>query len=324
MGPPPAMLPPHHSPVVTPPPPPTPTPLPPPPPTISLPTPTPAPPTDGPDSCTIATLQAGFSAIESFCCVHEDCESGPPTTCSAQCGNLVLDFRDRCQSILDSIPGGFSNLEEFAAVCEQAEHHSDGSSASSTGGDHKVGQLIGSLSTGQSVTQYSCSYTEVMSVALVCTQISAQTVLSPDFCTSDCATKMVPFARQCAGVMGASLAAFDLSNMVDTVVQKCGGGSAKGDATATGGSGPEAAAAAVSAECASISMSMTEQLSEVCCEDPMCAKMPSSCTHRCRAILLPYFHDCASEMATSSPELFTRITGLASICTNEQSAGGSH
>merc|ERR1712086_1190094 len=269
------------------------------PPTISLPTPTPAPPTDGPDSCTIATLQAGFSAIESFCCVHEDCESGPPTTCSAQCGNLVLDFRDRCQSILDSIPGGFSNLEEFAAVCEQAEHHSDGSSASSTGGDHKVGQLIGSLSTGQSV-------------------------LSPDFCTSDCATKMVPFARQCAGVMGASLAAFDLSNMVGTVVQKCGGGSAKGDATATGGSGPEAAAAAVSAECASISMSMTEQLSEVCCEDPMCAKMPSSCTHRCRAILLPYFHDCASEMATSSPELFTRITGLASICTNEQSAGGSH
>ena len=119
-------------------------------------------------------LQAGFGAIQNLCCVHEDCTEGPPTICNEQCANLVLDFRDRCRSILDTIPDGFTNLDEFTTVCQNTNGPPPlaPSAGSTAGGGSIVHDLTGSLSNpnaDHTVLQYSCSYTEVMSIALVTT-----------------------------------------------------------------------------------------------------------------------------------------------------------
>merc|ERR1711865_1086754 len=69
-------------------------------------------------------------------------------------------------------------------------------------------------------------------------------------------------------------------------------------------------------QCAAVEQRITAQLSEVCStsvHDPAPRTdpdaMPTKCSHQCASVLMPFYHDCASELMASSPELLARCTG---------------
>ena len=130
------------------PPPTRPQPLPTPPPPVPPPPPPPPPPPQS--ECTIDVLHDGFAAIQSLCCQGNECESGIPRTCNDQCANMVLTFRDRCEDVLSTLPAGFSNLDEFALVCE------GGSKPPSTPNGHTIHDSLGGLAsrTGSGVPSH--------------------------------------------------------------------------------------------------------------------------------------------------------------------------
>merc|ERR1711865_222199 len=269
-----------------------------------------------------------------------------------------------------------------------------GSKPPSTPNGHTIHDSLGGLASrtgsGVAAVLYTCSYSEVMSIALQCSTVSAADALTPLFCTSDCAKKLLPFGRQCSSSMGASLSAFGLAQTVDAMLSHCDGsptatpaGPAPAPATecpfdqivaqcsdvtsvsqaeamctspcvqnivghydacaassdprvqslfSASNWGPlvsicressisSAADSNIDTQCASIQTDLTRQLTEVCCSDPLCAAAPTSCSRSCSGILIPFYHSCASEIMTSSPALFARLTGLASICSNEASGG---
>jgi hypothetical protein len=352
----------------------------PPPPPAWVKEPPPPPPAPAPKACTVATLQATFSAIQTICCGGQaSCANSMPTTCNQQCSDLVLDFRDRCQDLLDSMPGGFTSFDDFVALCEAppapppAPKVVNGKMASNVAG------LIGSMTPGAAhVPTYKCTYQEIMGIALECSSATTRDVLSSSFCTSSCAAKLLPFGKQCAASMGASLAVFGLQDTVSEMATACvdseatqadcplqkiltdcedvqGAGSASNmcqtpcvqtitahydackisqDPAVTrmfsaGSWGPLISVcneqtkdemndpeADIVTQCSEIQADITKQLSSLCCTDPLCAAMPTKCKHQCSSVLLPFYHDCASELMASSPELMARLTGLASICAN--------
>jgi hypothetical protein len=333
-------------------------------------------PADENPGCSVATLQATFNAIENICCAGqgEGCFSGVPTRCDAQCKDVVLDFRDRCANLLASMPSGFTNFDEFVGVCEApppppaiAVH---------------VSNLVNALTAAtKKVPTYSCTYDEVMGIALECSDTSPHDMLGSGFCTSSCAGKLLPFGKQCASTMGAPLAIFGLADTVsvmlstcddvdldtsvcplDKIVRDCSDSdamarpgnvcntpcvqtiSAHYDACATSKE-PEVVAlfseqswgplvsvcsektgksSDVITQCAAVEQRITAQLSEVCSAsvyDPAPRTdpdvMPTKCSHQCASVLMPFYHDCASELMASSPELLARLTGLAAICSNQ-------
>merc|ERR1712146_710707 len=80
---------------------------------------------------------------------------------------------------------------------------------------------LSGLASNGNVAKYTCSYTEVLAVALECSTLSAGEALGPDFCSSSCASKLLPFGRQCQNSMGAQLSAFGLESVVATMLNQC-------------------------------------------------------------------------------------------------------
>jgi hypothetical protein len=328
--------------------------------------------------CSVATLQATFNAIENICCAgqEEDCHSAVPTSCDTQCKDIVLDFRDRCANLLASMPNGFTNLDEFVGVCEApppppaiAVH---------------VSNLVNALTAAKKkVPTYSCTYNEVMGIALECSDTSPHDyMLGSTFCTSSCVDKLLPFGKQCAATMGSALSIFGLSDTVavilgtcddtdldtsvcplDKIVRDCSYSdamtrpgnvcntpcvqtiSAHYDACAASEEpevvalfseqswGPLVSVCSeetgkghdIVTQCAAVEQQITAQLAEVCSGPGLAGMtdimgedgMPMKCSHQCASVLMPFYHDCASELMASSPALLARLTGLAAVCVDQ-------
>ena len=70
-----------------------------------------------------------FTLIQSTCCASaSDCDHGAPTSCNQACGDLVLDFWQRCESAVASNFGAamHDQLDTFARTCELATGAGDG------------------------------------------------------------------------------------------------------------------------------------------------------------------------------------------------------
>ena len=76
----------------------------------------------------------------------------------------------------------------------------------------------------------SCDYQELMAVVLECSSASVQETLSPAFCATRCATKLLPFVRQCTETMGSALASFGLAAMAQRLAANCGAPGAESSA----------------------------------------------------------------------------------------------
>lgn len=76
--------------------------------------------------------------------------------------------------------------------------------------------------------------------------------------------------------MGPSLDAFGLGNLVVAVVNTCSGAVATPSTNRPAQPAQLAQPTDITLQCATVVMSITKQLSELCCDDPMCASMPKT------------------------------------------------
>merc|ERR1712086_29151 len=135
-------------------------------------------------------------------------------------------------------------------------------------------------------------------------------------CTSPCVSNIVDHFEACSHSTDPRVQSMFSSNNWGPLVSIC---RESLDQTSTG-TGND-----IATQCANIELSMTRQLTEVCCSDALCAAAPTSCSRQCSSVLMPFYHDCASEIMTSNAALFARLTGLVSICSHEPAApGGGH
>lgn len=121
--------------------------------------------------CTNDVVSATFDQIPTACCADgDDCSNGFPTSCSADCGALILPFWHSCEGFMHNIPGyGVMDYlwENFVTECR----------------------------TGTPVTSFRCETAELLPIALDC---SSTDMDAPDFCSSDCAKQVLPMVQQCA------------------------------------------------------------------------------------------------------------------------------
>ena len=158
-----------------------PPPPPPPPPPAVRPPPPPPPRADRARSlppagnrCTSDTVSSTFAEIPAACCTAaDDCANGFPAQCSKECGALVVPFWESCEGYMNAIPG-YGVMEglwqNFVDECRAPG--------------------------GRAVpTTFRCEYTELLPIALEC---SSTEMDAADFCSSDCATELLPMVQQCA------------------------------------------------------------------------------------------------------------------------------
>lgn len=80
------------------------------------------------------TLPALFEKINAACCaVGEDCESGPPTSCSRECHDIVLGaWRDNvCKEVMLDMLG--ETMVSFVSLCQEESANKQNNG----GGEHK-------------------------------------------------------------------------------------------------------------------------------------------------------------------------------------------
>lgn len=179
------------------------------------PRPTPPPPPHSSSECQAADLQTDFAQIQEVCCVdpHEDCTTGPPKHCVPHCAEVIQDFWGRCETLMSQLPSGFTQIDEFVAVCQ-----------SPSGGETThVADALNALKDPLPSMRFSCTYTELTGVALQCSTASAPTVAANRiaFCASSCASQLIPFYQQCGSTMQTALTTFGLTDMFNAAVLQC-------------------------------------------------------------------------------------------------------
>ena len=113
-----------------------------------------------------------FASIQSTCCVNDaDCEHGSPHTCNGACGDLVLDFWNRCSGAVASSFGAalHDQLDSFAQVCDRA-------TGAGSGG--------------------SCPEAQLFDAAVACAGVSRA---DRGFCAGRCGSLLAPLVRECEG-----------------------------------------------------------------------------------------------------------------------------
>jgi hypothetical protein len=186
----------------------------PPPPPPPPPPPTPPPPHDS-TTCQVNNLQADFARISEVCCAepHEDCTSGPPKQCVPHCAEVIQDFWGRCETLMSELPPGFSQIDEFVAVCQSP----------SRGATTHASDALDSLKDAQPALNFACTDTELTGIALQCSTVTAPTNPSNriEFCASGCASALPSFNQQCASTMQYALTTFGLTDTVNSLISQC-------------------------------------------------------------------------------------------------------
>jgi hypothetical protein len=121
-------------------------------------------------SCSGEMVSSTFQSLPAACCAEEDdCVNGFPSQCSSDCAALVMPFWHACETFMGSIPG-------YAVM------------------DGMWQNFVSECRSGTPVTDFSCTYTELLPIALECSSAEMDT---EDFCSSDCAMQLLPMVQQC-------------------------------------------------------------------------------------------------------------------------------
>ena len=168
--------------------------------------------------CDINTLTSGFTEINEVCCTRAGlvCGDGAPPTCSTACRGVVLDFVSNCNAMLETMPAGFTALDDFVDVCSAGNGNVPGGVSNALDG---LKTADGPALAGGSQMQFACTYTELTGIALQCSTADASSTEA--FCASRCAAQLVPYTAQCSGTMEYALTTLGLADTFTSVISQC-------------------------------------------------------------------------------------------------------
>merc|ERR1711871_606179 len=214
-----------------------------------------------------------FTSIQSTCCAQSDeCDRGAPSTCNSQCGDLVLDFWQRCESaVLDQFGSATHNqLDAFARICERTN-----GAGSST-----------------------CPEARLFDAAAACAGVRAD----GGFCASRCGSLLAPLTQQCdPGDLGLSAL---FTEQLRTAAAAC----PTTGATPT----PSPAPVTSLLECQALATTEIPAISRLCCKNRECgATSITKCSSSCAEVFVPFFTQCgAFEYPQSSMANLARLSEI--------------
>ena len=228
-----------------------------------------------------------FASIQSTCCVRAtDCDHGAPNTCNAACGDLVLDFWQRCESAVLSSFGAalHDQLDSFASTCDRT--------------------------TGAGAA--TCPEAQLFDAAVACAGV---TRAGRGFCASRCGALLAPLAQECdPNDLGLDSL---FSDTLRTAAGAC--------PTTDGPAPPAPPPANGAAECAALAVTEIPAVSGLCCKNQECGTRPiNKCSNACAEVFVPFFTQCGAISYPSNR--VGNLATLAALCEERHpgAGGGGH
>jgi len=228
-----------------------------------------------------------FASIQSTCCVRAtDCDHGAPNTCNAACGDLVLDFWQRCESAVLSNFGAalHDQLDSFASTCDRT--------------------------TGAGAA--TCPEAQLFDAAVACAGV---TRAGRGFCASRCGALLAPLAQECdPNDLGLTTL---FSDTLRTAAGAC--------PTTDGPAPPAPPPANGAAECAGLAVTEIPAVSGLCCKNQECGTRPiNKCSNACAEVFVPFFTQCGAISYPSNR--VGNLATLAALCEERHpgAGGGGH
>merc|ERR1719253_1873476 len=86
-----------------------------------------------------------------------------------------------------------------------------------------------------------------------------------------------------------------------------------GDAPGPPGAPPPPGSAQASEECAMLAMTALQDVEGLCCGGD-CRQTPTSCSHECSQIFMPFYRDCAQTLFASNAQLLSNMNTMNALC----------
>ena len=239
---------------------------------------------DDPDCATHPMCQIGAGCrnmamaaarVTATCCAGVDCSTGVPTTCTASCAPVFLDFMDDCSSMITAIPGMASQYTALQTSCQDVDQ---------------------TANSGGTTGLQDCGYNSAIQISMSCSRVRG------DFCTSDCYQSLSPFMAQCQDqisptitmLLSSAITLFKACNPTDVVP----GGPTDGASYGAG------------VECSALVAGDGQATLMATCNPKGAATMPSVCSHECADVFVPLYTSCGAQMQAIMPG----IASFAAVC----------
>ena len=240
--------------------------------------------------CNPATMATSATLVTTTCCTGADCSTGVPSTCTAACAPVFLDFMDDCGTMVQQIPGMSQQYAALQEQCHGVEQGEDGA---------------GRPPPPPGVVD--CGMNSAVQITMQCSNVRG------DFCSSPCYATLAPFLAQCQDQMTPTLTMMLSSAM--GMAGSCGGAPATGGGGRGGGGG----ASDISAECTTLfNDEGRATLIATCLPSGDITTMPTKCSHACADVLVPLYNSCGTVLQAAVPG----IDSFFSLC--ETTQGGGH
>lgn len=237
--------------------------------------------------CNAMTMATSAATVTTTCCAGADCSTGVPTSCTAACAPVFLDFMDSCGTMISQIPGMTQQYASLQTQCHAVEQGEDGTGAPPP-------------TTGAT----DCGMNTAVAIMMSCSDVRG------DFCSSPCYTSLSPFVAQCQDQITPTLTMM-LSSGISRMTA-CGntpGGPGPGSG-ATGGGGSD-----VTSECTALfNDEGRAALTTACLPSGDLTTMPTKCSHACADVLVPLYNSCAVVLQDVVPG----IDSFAALCQTTQ------
>ena len=235
-------------------------------------------------ACDAMTLATSAATVTSTCCEGADCSTGVPTSCTAGCAPVFLDFMESCGTLISAIPGMSQPYTQLQSQCRAVERGVDGAGTAPPAG------------------VANCGMNDAVAIMMSCAAVSG------DFCSSPCYASLSPFLAQCQEQMTPTLVMM-LSSGIERVAA-CGTTGAGGAGGGGGGGGGDGGADTTT-ECTTLlNDEGRATLIATCLPSGDITTMPTKCSHACADVLVPLYSSCGTVMQTMVPG----IDSFASVC----------
>ena len=277
----------------------------------------------GQGTCDMMTMSQDAQQVMTNCCPDpRECNDGVPSTCSFACSGIFMDFWEECGSMVALSAQGPA-MSNFYGQCQDTAAGAKGPAVSIHGGSAQVDAAV-----------YQCSMAEVMSIALECTNAASNMAT---FCTTPCYDQLRPFYDQCSASMNVMM-----EGLIDGYVRDMD--QCDGDAPGPPGAPPPPpppsawgppppptppprikpppvpiapppppGSAQASEECAMLAMTALQDVEGLCCGGD-CRATPTSCSHECSQIFMPFYRDCAQTLFASNAQLLSNMNTMNALC----------
>ena len=237
--------------------------------------------------CDLTSLSSAADAVTATCCAGNDCSGGVPTTCTASCAPVFLDFMQNCGSMLALIPGAGDQYNVLRASCQALEGASDSATGAGTVGSD-------------------CGMNTALTIAMDCTSYQG------DFCSSSCYNQLQPFMHQCEAQLSTVVSALLSSGIAQLQSNNC---VASPPMIGVIPAAPTKPTTTVNTECTDLfDANGRATMVAVCVPGMDMSALPTKCSHECADVLVPLYASCGTVMEAAIPG----IGAFAEICSAAQ------